>query len=128
MDGKSVLNNNLKHLRLEVDQRAGVESDISIKYQKACAERDRAQYLVEKYAVQLHEQIKEVQKVEELVKEEETARRKLNRLLKKHDGLHMEEYTDYSVQVWLGDWEEDMPFQDTWEEAYSHAKWLLKQF
>jgi hypothetical protein len=128
MDGKSVLNNNLKHLRLEVDQRAGVECDISIKYKKACGERDRAQYLVEKYAVQLHEQNKEVKKVEELVKEEETARRKLNRLLKKHDGLHMEEYTDYSVQVWLGDWEEDMPYQDTWEEAYSHAKWLLKQF
>ena len=127
MNGKSVLNFNLKDQRLDCASQVILKDSIARKYQDACARMERAQHLVEKYEMQLKEQRRVVQRTEEVIKEEEESRRKLHALLRKHDNLHMEEFTDFSVQVWLGDWEEDMGCQDTWEMAYSHAKMLLEQ-
>lgn len=127
MDGKSILNFNLKDRRLDCESQVMLKDSIARKYQDACARRERAQNIVEKYEMQLKEQRRVVQRHEELLKEEEVSRRKLHALLRKHDNLNMEEYTDFNVQVWLGDWVEDMPVQDTWQEAYSHAKWLVEQ-
>ena len=126
MTGHTILNANLKDIQLWQDSHILIKESISKKYEKACRERERAQALVEKFETQLRDERKEVKRHEEIILEEKKCRVKLHRLLRINDDLHMDDWTDYSVQVWIGEWEEDMEVQDTWKDALQHAEYLLK--
>jgi len=126
MTGHTILNANLKDMKLEQDSRNSMKDSIARKLQDAYARRARAQELVEKYEMQLREERKEVKRHEEIISEEEKCRVKLHRLLRTNNDLHMDDFTDYSVQVWIGEWEEDMDVQDNWKQALQHAEWLLE--
>ena len=125
MTGHTILNANLKDIQLEQDSHILMKESIFKKYEKACRERERAQALVEKFETQLRDERKEVKRHEEIILEEKKCRVKLHRLLRINDDLHMDDWTDYSVQVWIGEWEEDMECQDNWKQALQHAKYLL---
>ena len=126
MSGHTILNFNLKNIQLEQDSHISMKESISRKYEKACRERERAQALVEKFETQLREESKEIKRHEEIISEERKCRAKLHRLLRVNDDLHVVDWTAYSVQVWIGEWKEDMEVQDTWKQALQHAEWLLE--
>ena len=124
---RDILNLNLVGLRDTHHKKACSRKNLMWKFNSAKEGLSRAQELVDKLKMQLNEEDKEVKRHEDIIKEEENCRRKLNKLLRENNNLHLEEHLDYSVVVYLGDWEEDYCYEDhfTWREAYDHAKWLL---
>ena len=126
MTGHTILNDKLRESRIHRSTHLDAKSIIEKKYQHACQRREEIQSLVEKLEMQLREEKNQVNKYDEFIIDEEKCRVKLHRLLRVNDDLHMEEWTDYSVKVWLGEWEEDMECQDTWKDALQHAEYLLK--
>ena len=124
---KDILNLNLKELRETHRKFASTRENIKSELNSAEYRLSRAQELVDKLKIQLTKEDKEVKRHEDIVREEEDCRRKLHKLLRENDKLHLEEHLDYSVIVYLGKWEEGYCYEDhfTWREAYDHAKWLL---
>lgn len=57
--------------------------------------------------------------------EEQSAKIKALKLLKENPHITISEGTDFSVQVYEGEWVEDLEYHDSWKDVLDHLEFIL---
>jgi len=63
--------------------------------------------------------------IDRKIDEEQKAKIKATKLLKENPHITICEGTDFSVQVYEGEWVEDLEYHDSWRDVLDHLEFIL---